>query len=64
MGSGATPAGIGIALEVSGYRYLLTEHPPGKRVVTRGGVKILVPDDCDVDDLIGIPVTGRAATTT
>jgi hypothetical protein len=64
MGSGATPAGIAIALEVSGYRYLLTEHPPGHRVVTRGGVKILVPDDCDVDDIIGIPTTGRAATTT
>lgn len=61
FGSGNTPAGIAIALEISGYRYLLKTHPAGARRVVRGGVTILVPDDAEIDDIIPIEIAGRAA---
>lgn len=62
FGAAPTPAGIAIALEVSGYRYILAEHPfTGGRQVTRGGVKLTVPPDVDVADIVGIITAGRGA---
>lgn len=64
FGSGNTPAGIAVGLELSGYRYLLAAHPvgSGQRTAYRGGIQITIPDDVgSVDDILGVPIAGRAA---
>ena len=55
-GSGATPAGIGLALEASGYCYTVLQQPVDAAGPQRyvAGHLVTVPDGFSVDDIIPI----------
>jgi hypothetical protein len=56
-GADATPDGIGLALEVSGYRYVInpTTRPAGRPGVIAGH-PVMVPDGVSVDDIVPVQV--------
>ncbi len=61
-GAAATPAGIAVGLEVSGYRFVLKERAQdGDREVSLAGQTFYLPNNVSVDDIVGVPVAGMTA---
>ncbi len=61
-GAASTPAGIAVALEVSGYRFILKERAQDSdREAVIAGQSLYLPKNVSVDDIIPIPVAGQTA---